>query len=137
MTLPIQGARRVMETTDPDTVNQYLRFGWKLINQYVVQTRHDALPVVHFVLASVRTLEETKELVTLTDTDEVNAYLALGWRLVDKYVTGGVDGPRHETIRFVLAWQSEDQPIKPGSEAARAVDDLARHLAVEIEVDRD
>ncbi len=105
MTLPIQGARRVMETTDPDTVNQYLRFGWKLINQYVVQSRSDALPVVNYVLASVRTLEETKELVTLTDTDEVNAYLALGWRLLDKYVSGEIEGPRHESLHFVLAWQ--------------------------------
>jgi hypothetical protein len=137
MTLPIQGARRVMETTDPDTVNQYLRFGWKLINQYVVQTRSDALPVVNYVLASVRTLEETKELVTLTDTDEVNAYLALGWRLLDKYVTGEIEGPRHESLHFVLAWQQEETPVKPGSEASRVASDLARHLAVEIELERD
>jgi len=32
----VESARRVMETTCPDTANQYLRFGWKLINQYVV-----------------------------------------------------------------------------------------------------
>jgi hypothetical protein len=126
-----------METTDPDTVNQYLRFGWKLINQYVVQHRSDELPVVHYVLASVRTLEETKELVTLSNTDEVNVYLGLGWKLVDKYVTAEVEGPRHEAMHFVLAWQTEDPPMKPGSEAARAVSDLARHLAVEIEVERE
>jgi hypothetical protein len=121
MTQPIQGARRVMETTDPDTVNQYLRFGWKLINQYVVQSRSDALPVVTYVLASIRTLEETKEVVTLTD----------------KYVSGEIEGPRHESLHFVLAWQQEDTPVKPGSEASQVASDLARHLAVEIELDRD
>ncbi|HTU25184.1 MAG TPA: hypothetical protein VMF30_07290 [Pirellulales bacterium] len=138
MTLPIQGARRVMETNDPLTVNQYLRFGWKLINQYVIPPRHsEALPVVNYVLASIRTLEETKEVVTLTDPAEVNEFLSLGWRLIDKYVSGEVEGPRQERLHFVLAWQHEEAPIKPGSEAAQAVSDLARHLAVEIELDRD
>jgi hypothetical protein len=137
MTLPIQGARRVMETTDPHTVNQYLRFGWKLINQYVFQSRPDALPVVNYVLASVRTLEETKELITLTNTREVNEYLALGWRLVDKYVTGEIEGPRHESLHFVLAWQQEETPVRPGSPASQAAIELARHLAVEIELERD
>jgi hypothetical protein len=137
MTLPIQGTRRVMETTDPDTVNQYLRFGWKLVNLHVAHARGDELPVVSYVLASVRTLEETKELVTLTEIGDVNQYLLLGWRLIDKYVTGSIEGPRHESLHFVLAWQSEDPPIKPGSEAARAVSDLARHLAGDIELERD
>jgi hypothetical protein len=136
MTLPIQGARRVMETTDPDVVNQYLRFGWKLINQYVVQERTDSLPVIHYALASVRMLEETKEVITLCDTAEVNAYLALGWRMIDKYVTGEIEGPRRESLHFVLAWQSEDPPSRPGGEVEQAVSELARHLAVDIEVDR-
>ncbi len=138
MTLPIQGARRVMETTDPHTVNQYLRFGWKLINQYVVQSRSDALPVVNYVLASVRTLEETKELVTLTDTREVNEYLALGWRLFDKYVTGERSKDRG-TNRSISFWPGNKRRHRSnrGARPARPPSELARHLAGEIELERD
>ena len=38
----IDGTRRVVETTSEDTANQYLRFGWRLINQYVVEATADA-----------------------------------------------------------------------------------------------
>ena len=63
----IEGTRRVMETTSHETANQYLRFGWSLINQYVVEATADQPAAVTYVLASVRRLEDTRQLVTLTD----------------------------------------------------------------------
>jgi hypothetical protein len=114
--MKIEGARRVMETTSHETANQYLRFGWDLINQYVVEATSDQPPVVTYVLASVRRLADTRVLVTLSDADTVNDYLATGWKLIDKYVTG-CQAPerRDETIHFVLAWQNDDPPQHPGS----------------------
>jgi hypothetical protein len=115
----IEGARRVMETTSHDTANQYLRFGWTLINQYVVDATADEPRTVRFVLASVRRLEDTRQVVELSHPDEVNQYLALGWKLIDKHVTSSEAAQhRHETMRFTLAWQSEDPPSRPGSTAA-------------------
>ena len=83
----LEGARRVMETTSHDTANQYLRFGWSLINQYVVPATADSPATVKFVLASIRRLEDTRQVVVLTEAQAVNDYLALGWKMIDKYKT--------------------------------------------------
>ena len=112
----LEGTRRVMETTSHETANQYLRFGWNLINQYVTEATEDRPASVTYVLASVRRLEDTRELVVLSDPDEVNDYLNLGWKLIDKHVTTSEAAKkRHETIHFVVAWQSEEPPARPGS----------------------
>ncbi len=117
--MKIEGARRVMETTSHETANQYLRFGWDLINQYVVEATSDSPAVVTYVLASVRRLADTRVVLTLTDADTVNDYLSIGWKLIDKYVTGcPAPERRDETIHFVLAWQSDDPPQRPGSAPA-------------------
>ena len=112
----IEGTRRVMETTSHETANQYLRFGWSLINQYVVEATVDQPAAVTYVLASVRRLEDTRQLVNLTDGQVVNEYLTLGWKLIDRHVTSDESADhRHESMNFVLAWQSEDPPLLPGS----------------------
>src|ERR1051325_1294786 len=101
--MTIEGARRVMETSSYETANQYLRFGWKLINQHVAEPTADSPTRMIYVLASVRSLEDTRELLCLSDVDEVNAHLQLGWRLIDRYVTAAEPGgQRHEEIQFVL-----------------------------------
>jgi hypothetical protein len=112
----LEGARRVMETTSYETANQYLRFGWNLINQHVVEATADQPAAVKYVLASVRRLEDTRQVVVVTDADEANGYMSLGWRLIDKYVTGpDLPERRQETPHFVLAWQSEEPPARPGA----------------------
>jgi len=114
--MSIEGTRRVMETTSHETANQYLRFGWSLINQYVVEATAEQPAAVTYVLASVRRLEDTRQLVALTDEQEVNEYLSLGWKLIDRHVTSDESAEiRNESINFVLAWQSEDPPLLPGS----------------------
>jgi hypothetical protein len=112
----IEGTRRVIETSSHETANQYLRFGWSLINQYVSEATADRPAMVNYVLASVRRLEDTRSVVILTEPDEVNEYLGLGWKLIDKHVTAS-DSPerRHEVFHFVLAWQSDEAPLLPGS----------------------
>jgi hypothetical protein len=135
MTEGIEGARRLMETTDAETVNQYLRFGWKLINQHVVEATHDSPARIKYVLASVRRIEETKELLTLDDTSAVNEYLDLGWTLIDKFVTATATETRDEAIHFIVAWQTEGEPIKPGSRAAQALAALQEQLADDIELE--
>jgi hypothetical protein len=113
-------ARQIIETTSPDTVNQYLRFGWKLVNQYALEPREGIPARINFVLASFRALEDTRQVVTLEDTHEVNAHLKLGWRLIDKYVTqGSIDGPRHESVKFVLSWMTDEPPQVPGMDDIR------------------
>jgi hypothetical protein len=93
-----------------------LRFGWSLINQYVVEATAEQPAAVTYVLASVRRLEDTRQLVALTDEQEVNEYLSLGWKLIDRHVTSDESAEiRNESINFVLAWQSEDPPLLPGS----------------------
>jgi hypothetical protein len=111
-----------METTSHDTANQYLRFGWNLINQYVVEPTGNEPRAVKYVLASVRRLEDTRQVVVLTDTEQTNAYLLLGWKLIDKYVTAG-DSPdlRDETMHFVVGWLSEEAPQRPGEGAPPAI----------------
>jgi len=104
-----------METSSHETANQYLRFGWSLINQYVIEATEDQPAQMRFVLASVRRLEDTRELITLTDLDEVNQHLLLGWKLIEKHVTGSrVSDQRDESLQFTLAWQSDDPPLRPG-----------------------
>lgn len=116
----VEGARRVMETNSYDTANQYLRFGWTLINQHVSEATANAPTRMTYVLASVRSLEDTRELLSLIDVEEVNAHLQLGWRLIDKYVTAvEPGGPRHEELHFVLAWQHEEPPTYPGAQAMK------------------
>lgn len=112
----IEGARRVMETTSAEVANQYLRFGWNLINQYYVEATPDQPAMVKYVLAFVRKLEDTREIAIIEDPAEVNQYLIRGWKLVDKHVTNSdlPDG-RHERIHFVLAWQTDDEPLRPGT----------------------
>src|SRR5690349_19153047 len=95
----IDGARRVMETTCQETANQYLRFGWRLINQYVVEATPDSPAMMKYVLASIQRLEDTRLVVPLTDPAVVNQYLELGWRLIDKYVTASPD-PDHRDERL-------------------------------------
>ncbi len=113
--MSFEGARRVMETTCHETANQYLRFGWSLINQYVVEAADGQPRMVKYVLASVRRLEDTRQIITLRDADEVNDYLRLGWKLIDKHVTAdGPDAVRNEAMQFVLAWQSDESPMHPG-----------------------
>ena len=113
--MEIHGTRRVMETTCHETANQYLRFGWNLINQYVVEATADQPRVVKYVLASVRRLEDTRQIVTLSDPDEVNDHLRLGWKLIDKVATtSDASDRRHEMLHFVLAWQTDDVPPRPG-----------------------
>jgi hypothetical protein len=119
--MDIEGTRRVMETTSHETANQYLRFGWSLINQYVVEATADQPSAVKYVLASVRRLEDTRQVIGLVDPDEVNEYLALGWKLIDKHVTASESGDRrHETLHFVLAWQRDEPPALPGSASAHS-----------------
>jgi hypothetical protein len=121
--MTIEGTRRVVETTSAETANQYLRFGWSLINQYVVEATADQPAAVTYVLASLRRLEDTRQLITLTDSDDANRHLAVGWKLVDRYVTAlDNEDRRHETIHFVLAWQSEDPPQIPGAATAGELD---------------
>ncbi len=111
----IDGTRRVMETTSQDTANQYLRFGWRLINQYVVEATADTPSTVTYVLASIRRLEDTRHVVPLTDPEQVNQYLELGWRLIDKFVTASSDPDRRdESLHYVVAWQTDDLPMWPG-----------------------
>lgn len=124
-----ESARRVMETTCPDTANQYLRFGWKLINQHVMEATADTPAMVKYVLASVRRLEDTRQVMTLTDPAAVNEYLELGWKLIDKHVTASTDPERRdETLHFIVAWQSDEVPVRP--DAARAI---ARQLEETLE----
>ncbi len=108
-------ARKIVETTSPETVNQYLRFGWKLVNQHMLAPR-DGLPArVNYVLASFRSLEDTRQVASVEDVNELNRYLEAGWRLIDKMVSqANLEGPRQEQIRFVLAWLNDEPPKLPG-----------------------
>ena len=115
----LAGARRVMETTSQDTANQYLRFGWSLINQYVIEATADTPATVTYVLASIRRLEDTRHVALLTDPNLVNQHLELGWKLIDKFATASSDPDRRdEILHYVVAWQTDDPPMHPGSSAS-------------------
>ena len=118
--MSVLGTRQIMETTSPDTANHYLRFGWKLLNQYTIPATPDTPEKVRYVLAAVVGVEDTRRLITLSDTAEVNAYLQLGWRLLEKYVTTDENlERRQEAVHFILAWQRDEDPPVPGPEAPR------------------
>ncbi len=113
----IEGTRRVMETTSQEVANQYLRFGWNLINQYVVPATADSPAMVKYVLASIRRLEDTRQVAVLTDPAAVNEYLDLGWKLIEKFTTaGGTEERPIEVLNFVVAWQADEPPERPGSQ---------------------
>ena len=131
--MSIEGARRVMETTSPEVANQYLRFGWKLINHYAVPATSEIPAAVQYVLASIRTLEDTREIVTLEDPEAVNEHVRLGWKLIDKFVTNDVAAGRHETLHFVLAWQVDFKSTRPGEEPPAI--SLAEELSGDIQFD--
>lgn len=115
----LDGTRRVLETTCQETANQYLRFGWRLLNQYVVEATPDTPATVKYVLASIQRLEDTRLVVPLTDPAIVNQYLELGWRLIDKYVTATTDPARRdELLHYIVAWQTDDPPMRPGESAS-------------------
>ncbi|HEY2892598.1 MAG TPA: hypothetical protein VGJ16_00235 [Pirellulales bacterium] len=120
--MSLEGTRRVLETTSHDIANQYLRFGWNLINQYVLGATADRPASVVYVLASVRRLEDTREILMLTDANDVNAHLRLGWNLIDRHVTASATAERRdETIHFILAWQSDEPSQRPGDIPAAEV----------------
>jgi hypothetical protein len=78
-------------------------------------------------------MEDTRHIIMLSAADQVNAHLRLGWKLIDRHVTSSEScAARHETIHFVLAWQTEDTPLYPHStltnlelETANEIDDEA------------
>lgn len=110
------GAIRVMETTSFEVANQYIRFGWRMVNQHLIPATDDTPERMNYVLAYLHSLEDTRQLLTLGDTDAVNAHLKLGWRLIEKFVCQSGGGAREESVRFVLAWQSEDPPQFPSDD---------------------
>lgn len=112
----IAGTVRVIETDSFETANQYLRFGWNLINQVAVEATLDQPAKVKYVLASVRRLEDTREIVCTSQSEEVNEYLRLGWKLIDKFVTqAALPEGRDETMQFVLAWQQDAAVLRLGA----------------------
>lgn len=65
----------------------------------------------------VETLADTRKLVDVQGAEMANKHLDLGWELLEKNVTGyGDPGERNETVRFVLRWTKEDEPVFPKSQ---------------------
>ena len=58
----------------------------------------------------VSRLEDTKLTTEVGSTRELNEYLKLGWVLIQTYVKHSSD---QQNPRFVLAWQSEDDIVRP------------------------
>lgn len=60
-------------------------------------------------------IENTKFVVEVSESREVNNYLQLGWVLINQYVIDvGELGQPSQRPRFVLAWQSQDvEPQHP------------------------
>jgi hypothetical protein len=82
------------------------------------------------VLAYLHSLEDTRQLLTLGDTDAVNAHLKLGWRLIEKFVCqSGSSTTREESVRFVLAWQSEDPPQFPSDDPVAELENSLRAIS--------
>lgn len=133
--MEILGTRRVMETTSHEEVNQYIRFGWKLLSQRVIPGTDESPPETRFVLASIQTLEDTRFLVHTSSWDEANEYLRCGWRLIEKFVTSADQEQRSETLHFVLAWQLDYEPTYPADVRARAEQHARLAATTEIEVD--
>jgi hypothetical protein len=55
-------------------------------------------------------LEETRLTCEVRSVREMNLYLAAGWKLVLTYVKHLSDS---QEPRFVLGWQTDDQPVVP------------------------
>jgi hypothetical protein len=53
---------------------------------------------------STRDRPDVAELQELRDLDHVNRLLNQGWVLIDTRVTGLPDGPRNETVHYVIGW---------------------------------
>lgn len=135
--MDILGTRRVMETASHEEVNQYIRFGWKLLSQRVIPGSDETPPETRFVLASIRTLEDTRFLARTSQWEEANEYLQCGWRLIEKFVTtADRDDQRYETLHFVLAWQLDYEPTYPADAKARAEQHALLASAAEIEIDQ-
>ena len=55
-------------------------------------------------------IEETKLTTEVSSTRELNKYLKEGWILILSYVKHNSDT---QNPRFVLAWQTDDTPVRP------------------------
>jgi hypothetical protein len=55
-------------------------------------------------------IEDTKLTTEVGSTIELNKYLKAGWILILSYVKYASDS---QQPRFVLSWQTDDQPIRP------------------------
>lgn len=53
---------------------------------------------------STRDRPDVAELQELRDLDQVNRLLNQGWVLIDTHVTSAPDGPRNETVHYVIGW---------------------------------
>lgn len=58
----------------------------------------------------VNRLEDTKLATEVGSTRELNEYLKLGWVLIQTYVKHSSD---QHSPRFVLAWQSDEEVVRP------------------------
>ncbi len=55
-------------------------------------------------------IEETKLTTEVGSTSEMNKYLKVGWTLILSYVKHSSDT---QQPRFVLAWQTDQTPVRP------------------------
>ena len=55
-------------------------------------------------------IEDTKLTAEVTSSRELNQYLNEGWVLILSYVKHLSDS---QQPRFVVAWQSDDKPVRP------------------------
>ena len=55
-------------------------------------------------------IEDTKLTTEVGSIRELNLYLLSGWVLIQTYVKQSTDA---QSPRYVLAWQSADEPMRP------------------------
>ena len=55
-------------------------------------------------------IEDTKLTTEVGSIRELNLYLLSGWVLIQTYIRQTNDA---QSPRYVLAWQSKDEPIRP------------------------
>jgi hypothetical protein len=55
-------------------------------------------------------IEDTKLTTEVGSVQELNRYLLSGWILIQTYIRNSNDS---QSPRFVLAWQSENEPARP------------------------
>jgi hypothetical protein len=55
-------------------------------------------------------IEETKLTTEVGSIRELNLYLLSGWVLIQTYIKHTNDA---QSPRYVLAWQSQDEPMRP------------------------